>query len=102
MMFEVFLFLRVVEGFPSKFQIMTTNEPSCAFRTSKPKIPDCFIGPFVSMIGESFEEAESKLVKSFKEGKFDDIEKTFQCDNGSQLIFRIGNLRVRHKLRIRN
>lgn len=98
---EVFLFLRVVEGFPKNFQIMSTNEPSCALRTSKPKIPDCFVGPFLSLVGDSFEDAEEKLIRSFKEGKLDDYESVFKLENGFQLVYRVGNLRVRHKLKIK-
>jgi hypothetical protein len=102
MTFEVFLFLRIEEGFPSRFQILSTNEPSCPIRTNKPKIPHSFVGPFFSAVGDSLENAESAIVQFYKEGNLDDYEKALQTDNGLQIVYRIGNLRVRHKLRIKN
>lgn len=102
MTFEVFLFLRIEEGFPSRFQILSTNEPSCPLRAIKTIIPFSFVGPFFSAVGDSLESAELTVMKSFKAGNLDDYEKILQCGNGLQIIYRIGNLRVKRKLRIKN
>ena len=99
---SVYLFLRTTDGFPSRFQILSTNEPSCALRILKDKIPDSYIGPFLSMVGSSLEDAETKMKKAFKEGKLDDYEIMIHCDNGSELIYRVGNLRSKRKLRIKS
>jgi hypothetical protein len=102
MTFEVFLFLRIEEGFPLRFQILSTNEPSCPQRTTKPNIPFSFVGPFFSAVGDSLEGAETTVIKLFKEGNLDDYEKMLQSENNFRIIYRIGNLRVKHRLRIKN